>query len=240
MTGFATRRSENDSYSWIWDIRSVNSKGLDIRLRVPDWIEGLEPKLRAAFGKRLGRGNVSLSLRVSSDETDDALGVDAVRLDQALQAIDTVNDAAIGSLATVSAADILRLPGVLISGGGTRDTSVLCADLLADFPALLDDLIEMRRSEGTALTQVLTGQLDHVETLVEQAIELAPERLEKSKSVMSEALARINGSDGADPARVAQELALIAVKADVTEELDRLTTHITAAREMLSAKGSDY
>ena len=198
MTGFATRRGTAMGYDWVWDVRSVNGKGFDLRLRLPDWVEGLEAAVRAATGARVSRGNVTLGLR----------------------------------LARGAGAEALR--GVLDQGGETDDTTPLLAALLADFAPLLEDFTQMRAAEGRALSAIIAAQIDRIAELSAVARDAAEARRPLMEQALRDNLARVlAGAAEADPARVAQELALMAVKADVTEELDRLGAHVTAARALL-------
>jgi uncharacterized protein (TIGR00255 family) len=244
MTGFAARKGQGASHGWTWDLRSVNGKGLDLRLRVPDWIDGLEAALRAELGRVLGRGNVSLTLKVMRDETGEgaaALRVNPAALQAVLRALGTVEDAAMQAgvtLAQPTAADVLSVRGVLDQATGDEDTAPLRAAILADLPALLADFNAMRAAEGAALQGVVAAQLDRIAALIHDAAAEAEARREASATALREALAKVlANADGVDEARLTQELALIAVKNDVTEELDRLTAHVAAARALLAEPG---
>lgn len=244
MTGFAARRGQGAGHSWGWDIRSVNGKGLDLRLRVPDWIDGLELALRGELAKGINRGNVSLSLRVARDGMGDGaegLRVNAPALAAVLAAMATVEQAAMDAGVTLgqgTAADVLAVRGVLDTSATEIDTAPLRAAILADLPPLLADFAVMRATEGAALQAVIAGQLDEVARLTTAAAIEAAARRDAASSALREALARVlANADGVDEARLAQELALIAVKNDVTEELDRLSAHIVAARALLADAG---
>lgn len=239
MTGFAARKGQGAGYSWGWDLRSVNGKGLDLRLRVPDWIDGLEAALRAELGKALGRGNVSLSLRVTREGGEEApLRVNAPALTAVLKALGTVEAAAMEAgvtLAQATAADVLTIRGVLDTGSADEDTAPLRSAILADLPALLAEFNAMRAAEGAALNTVIAAQLDRIDSLTQEATAEADARRDAMAASLREALAKVlANADGVDEARLTQELALIAVKNDVTEELDRLTAHIAAARALLA------
>ena len=241
MTGFASATGAFETYSWAWELRSVNARGLDMRLRVPDWISGLETVLRTRLGKSLKRGSVSLTLRVSREEEAGTLSLNPAQLKAVLSALAEVEDQALQdgiSLAPSKASDILNLRGVLESGGAEEDTAALSEALAKAFEPLLQAFIEMRQGEGAALAAVLADQLDQVETLVQSAMSAAENRRGDVTRQLQEALARVvDNTDAVEPARVAQELAMIAVKSDITEELDRLRAHVAAARELLQAGG---
>ncbi|MCE6952856.1 YicC family protein [Cereibacter sphaeroides] len=237
MTGFATRKGQAQGHAWVWEIRSVNGKGLDLRLRVPDWIEGLEPALRSDLGKALQRGSVSLSLKVAAEGGAEGLRVNIATLQAVLRGLSEVEAAARGTgltLAPPTAAEVLAQRGVLEQGAGLEDTAPLRAALLADLPGLLADFHTMRRSEGAALDRLIRVQLDRIEALTAEAATEAEARRTAAPLALRENLARLlAASEGLDETRIAQELALLAVKQDVTEELDRLGAHVAAARALL-------
>ena len=243
MTGFAARKGQGAGWSWLWDLRSVNGKGLDLRLRVPDWIDGLEPALRSELGKALQRGNVSLTLKVTREQGDAeaALRLNPAGVTAVLEALRQVEVAAMASGVTLrqaTAADVLATRGVIDAFGAEADTGPLRAALLADLPALLAAFQAMRAAEGAALARVIAGQLAVMAGLTNDAAIGAAARQQAAATALREGVARLMASgEGLDPTRLAQELALLAVKSDVTEELDRLTAHIAAAGTLLEETG---
>ncbi|NHX28287.1 YicC family protein, partial [Escherichia coli] len=147
MTGFASAQGGNDSYRWTWDMRSVNAKGLDLRLRLPDWVGGLEQAIRAELSARIKRGNISLNLRVSREAGAEALPIDPTALEAALIGIATVERAAQShglTLRQTSAAEVLAMRGVQQAGQADDDTAPLLKALMADLPALIDAFNAMR------------------------------------------------------------------------------------------------
>jgi uncharacterized protein (TIGR00255 family) len=242
MTGFAARTGEAEGQSWAWEARSVNGKGLDLRLRLPEGIDGLEAAVRAEAQARFARGNVTVTLRLDRAAATGGPSVDAAGLGRALDALIEVEAAAAARgqiLRATSAAEILAMRGVLdTSGTGAPDDGAALKDaLLADAAALLDALRHMRAAEGRALYEILTGQLARIESLAAEAAAEAEARAPVQAEALRAALARVvDGAEAADPARVAQELALIAVKSDVTEEIDRLKAHVAAARALLQER----
>ena len=244
MTGFAARKGQGAGHSWAWDIRSVNGKGLDLRVRLPDWIDGLELALRGELSKALGRGNVALSLKVLRDGMGE--GVEGLRLNHAalqaaLAALREVEDQAmqIGvTLGQATASDVLALRGVLDSSAAEVDTAALRGAIMADLPALLADFNAMRAGEGTALNGVISAQIDRIAALVTEAQAAASARQGEAALGLRDAIAKILAhTDAADEARLAQELAILAVKNDITEEIDRLTAHVAAARALMADAG---
>ncbi|WP_050927687.1 YicC/YloC family endoribonuclease [Aestuariivita boseongensis] len=242
MTGFASAKGALAPYSWGWELRSVNSKGLDLRLRVPDWISGLEAGLRAQLGRAVQRGSVTLSLRVMREDTGGVMQLNRAALEAVLTALAEVEAEALErgmTLAPSKAADLMSLRGVLETGSDEDDTTTLAKTLLAEAEALIADFLKMRAEEGVALDKILRGQLDQIAVLTDQAAALAEARKDDMAQALKANLARVmDNTDSADPQRVAQELALIAVKADVTEEIDRLRAHIDAAITLLDEAGA--
>jgi uncharacterized protein (TIGR00255 family) len=242
MTGFAAAKGETAGFSWVWDMRSVNARGLDIRLRVPDWIDGLEPAVRSAIQKSVARGSVSLSLKVARDTVEQALHIDPDALDRILTALKRIEVDAVAShdmrLSAMTAADVFSMPGVTAPARPDEDTGPLAKALLSDLAELLSAFNAMRGGEGKALAGVITGQLDQIAALVGTAKVAADARRETTAQNLRDNLARVlENSHSTDPDRVAQELAMIATKADVTEELDRMCAHVAAARALLAADG---
>ena len=240
MTAVASRTGVLGNLTWAWDIRSVNARGLDLRLRIPDSLDGLEAHLRKTLGAALARGNVTLNLRLAREEGASTLSVDPAQLDVVLQALDQVQERAFEmgvTLAQPNAADVLNQRGVLTTAKTERDDADLIKALTADFEPLLAALQDMRGAEGAALHQVVTVQIDEIETLVADAAHAANARKPAMEKTLKTALQRVAEAVDFDQPRIAQELALIAVKADVTEEIDRLIAHIAAARALLASDG---
>ncbi|MEP5729696.1 MAG: YicC/YloC family endoribonuclease [Sulfitobacter sp.] len=242
MTGFASANAVDAPFSWSWEVRSVNGRGLDLRLRVPDWVDGLEAGLRKKLSAVAARGNITCNLRLTRDEGAGGLSVNESQLQTVLDALQQIESRAMDagvSLAPSKATDIVTMRGVLEQVSADDDTSALCAMLLADFDAVLADFDAMRTREGAALHAVLSDQLDEVAQLTSDAVDLISSRQEAISVNLRTNLSRVmDNLDGADPDRIAQELALIAVKADITEEVDRLKAHVIAAREHLSQGGA--
>lgn len=242
MTGFASGQGEALGLTWTWDLRSVNARGLDIRVRVPDWVDGLEQALRAAISKRLARGNVTVSLRLQSTMTDSVQELNEAQLDRVLTAMLRIEAEAMArglSLTASSAADLIIVRGVMDAPQQSTDPAELRTTLVTDFASVLDQFIVSRQTEGAALVDVLTGQVDQISHLVDQAADVAQARKGERAEKMRAAMARVmDAQESVDEQRVAQELALIAVKADVTEEIDRLRAHVEAARALLAASGA--
>lgn len=240
MTGFAPVSGSFEDWTFTGDIRSVNGRGLDVRCRVPDWVEGLEPALRKAVQGRVARGSVTVSLRVQRDETAPEMVLNEAQLEAALKLLSQIeaNAASAGlDLVPTKASDIAAMRGVVEQREtGADDTKALLGAILGTFEDALSQFQEDRAREGDSLKSVLAGQLDDVERLRSAALAAAGDRTEMARATMERNLSRLlDATEVPDEARLLQELALIAVKTDVTEELDRLTAHVAAARGLLEA-----
>ena len=237
MTGYATRRGQGAGQTWVWDLRGVNGKGLDLRLRIPDGIDGLEPGIRAEVARVVSRGNLSLNLKVESEAgAGGSLRVNTGVLADVLRALSQVEAAAMDlgvTLAQATQAEVLAVRGVLDFGTVEVEQGPLKAALLADLPGLLTDFNAARGAEGAALAAVLTAQLDRIAGLAAEARVTAAARTETAAETLRAQVARVL-ADGVDEGRLAQELAVLAARADVTEELDRLDAHVTAACALLA------
>lgn len=242
MTGFAAGQGAKGDFSWTWEIRSVNAKGLDLRIRVPDWIEGLETELRKQVSGALKRGNVTVNLRLSREDTAGAQRLNSQQLDQVLTALAEIEQQAITrhvSLAPSTAAEIIALRGMMEQDEEATDTAQLRSTLVEDFQSVLASFCDMRSGEGATLRSVLAAHLDEIETLVIAAQAAAEARRPKARETLMLALAAVlDGAAEVDEDRIAQELALLAVKSDITEEINRLHAHVKAARELVAAQSS--
>jgi len=241
MTAFASRSGSLGPVGWSWDLRGVNGRGLELRLRLPDGVEGLEAEARKRLAAALTRGNVTLALKLARSDAAQGPTLDNDELTRVLDALDAVQTRAVGmgvTLGQPTAADVLAQRGVRTHALPETDTSLVPA-LLTDLDRLIADFDTMREGEGAALAAVLAAQVDEIEALVAQAEAQLPARAEQTRAALRRALDRIT-AEGAplDEDRLAQELALVAVKADVTEELDRLRAHVQAARDLLGQGGA--
>ena len=241
MTGFASGTGSQSPHSWAWELRSVNGKGQELRLRVPDWIDGLEIGLRKKLSAATARGNITLSLRLTRDENEGATQISRVQLASVLRAMADVEQEAMEaglSLAPSKASDIVAMRGVLETATTQDDVGPLREALLFEADALIAAFNDMRETEGRALYEVLQVQLQEVANLTEQAKTFAVARADTIANNLRRNLARVlENTEGLEEDRIAQELAMIAVKSDVTEEIDRLGAHVDAARDLIAEGG---
>jgi len=238
MTGFATLDGARDLLSWQWEVRSVNGKGLDLRLRLAEGFESLEKAIREAAPAYVSRGNVSLSLKIKQRDSQAVPRVNEAVLQAILQAVIQTNAAAEQQgikTCPISAPDLLGLRGVMEYVAEENVSRYILAEVSAQIPALFELFQQARQAEGAALLRILTAQLDRVAELL-AAVEISAEaRLAKSgEALRRKVVALLDATELADEPRLQQELAILAVKADVTEEIDRLKAHIEAARVLLA------
>ena len=238
MTAYASRMGSDAGTTWMWEMRGVNARGLDLRLRLPDGLDGFEATLRTALKKALHRGNISLTLKLGRDDIAEQLALDTAQLDRVLDALDQVQERAFSmgvTLGQPTAADVLTQRGVIVQGNGFEISDGLVAALTADIAPLLDDFTAMRVGEGAALAKVISAQLETTGTLIALASDAAEARKPEMAATLRENMTKVlRDVAEVDDARLAQELALLAVKQDVTEELDRLRAHVAAAQAMVA------
>ncbi len=236
MTGFARVEGGADTCVWTWEAKSVNAKGLDVRLRLPRILDALEARAREGVAKRFKRGNISLNLEIEWNKPLSVLSVNEDVLAQILKAVSKIQ-AALPQARAPGVDGILALKGVLEqteSALGDEEAVALEKDILSALDAVLEQLADGREAEGQRLGAVLHDQLADIEALCEQADALAalqPDAIRKRLVQQLHAL----GEDvpAVDADRLAQEVVLVVIKADVREELDRLVAHIAAARDLL-------
>ncbi len=239
MTGYARAGGAALGCRFQIEIKSVNSRGLDVRMRLAHGLDALEPELRRRIGDTLARGAVSLSISLQRD----GAGREVVINQQALGAVLDALDALAGRVE----ADRPRLDGVLALQGvlETRETSMtaeaeenLHAMILEQVDICLDDLVASRRTEGDRLTNVLISRIEEIEALTKQAEEHPSRSREAILARLREQVADLDvAGSGLSEERLHQEAMLLATKADIREELDRLTAHIKSARQLIANGG---
>lgn len=242
MTGYADFSDAAEGIGWTWEVRSVNGRGLDVRVRLPEGVEVLDAAVRAAAGRVLARGSVSATLRLTRSATSGSPRLNRAALDAVIAAALAASEVAAAQgldLAPMTAADLIGARGVLETDAGlTGDDAGFVARIAAGLDGLFASLAAARAAEGRALGAVIGAQLDRVAALAAAARNTALARGQRSGELLRTRVEAVLGTSApVDEARLAQELALIAVKADVTEELDRLEAHVVAARELLAAGG---
>jgi uncharacterized protein (TIGR00255 family) len=238
MTGYATAEGAAPGLRWTWEMRGVNARGLDLRLRLPEGLGALEAPLRKRLSERLARGSVNVSLRLTRSDATGAAGIDPAALEAALTALRQVRTAAEAQgmeMAAPSPAEVLSLRS--LSDSAAAPDLPESELLLSEAEALLDAFIAARQAEGTALADILGTQVERISELTEAAANAAEARAESQASTFRANVRKLLDETDLDEGRLAQELALLAVKSDVTEEIDRLRAHVAAARELLAKGG---
>ena len=238
MTGFARAEGGTD-LRWTWELRSVNGKGLDIRIRMPPGMERLEPAVREQVSSRFARGNIQVLLSVDGRSTTQRVIVNEAVLSQVIDAMARIKEKVAATAPTLDG--ILSIRGVLEAGDETvdeADQASIDAAILAGLGSAIDGLSEARAREGAALGTILGGRIDEIARLAGLA-ESAPVRQpEAIRARLAEQVATLlDAAPALDPHRLHQEAVILATKADIREELDRLEAHVTAARELLAKGG---
>ena len=237
MTGFAESSGSHEGLRWRWDAKSVNGKGLDLRLRTPQGFDALEQPARMLATERFRRGNFQISLNVESQGNVRGLNVDPVALAAAVKLAREV--AAETGLAPARIDGLLALKGVIVPdepaaldnvARGHRDAEILKSLALA-----FELLGKARAGEGAKLAALIRGQIDEVAKLTAEAGQLAAAQPAALKERLSAQLTELLGAVPLSEDRLAQEVALLATRADVREELDRLGAHVEEARRLLAS-----
>lgn len=240
MTGFARRDGSTDGFAWHWEVRSVNGRGLDVRLRLAAGFESLETKVREAVAKALTRGNVSINLAVNRLTAASEIRLNEAALTQVVRAAARVRELTGGEPPRPEG--LLAIKGVLEISDESQspeELETVHAAMLQDVSAALAALVEARAAEGGRLGDIITDQIAEIERLV-TLVESSPARTPEAIAVrLKDLVARLLDADsGFDPVRLHQEAVLLATRADVEEELRRLRVHIAAARDLLKEPGA--
>ena len=236
MTGFARASGAAGTWSWAVEARSVNGRNLEVRFRAPPGFEGLERAAREAAQARFQRGQVHVGVQARRTETGGRAQVDVEALERLIALSRGYVDA--GNVGRPTFDGLLALRGVMVEteeGDDPDAREALEAAMAASVLEALDGLKAARREEGVALAPVLDGMVARIEALVATAGDLAATQPEALKERFARRIAELAGNGAELQERIVQEAALLAVKADVREELDRLTAHVAAARALLSA-----
>jgi len=236
MTGFARVEGQIDGFAWVWELKSVNGKALDLRFRFPAGYDALEAPCKALLGDRIKRGSVNISLAITEATRAAQLKINETVLGQVIGLLNSLEG-------QIDAAPP-RLDGLLSIRGvmelvddqpGPEVREARLTALTSSFGAAADALVAARDGEGERIGRVLAQRLDEISAFVSEAEQAAATQPDAIRTRFKQQIADL--LDGASPVgedRLAQELALILARADVREELDRLTAHIQGARELLA------
>jgi uncharacterized protein (TIGR00255 family) len=237
MTGFARAEGSVNGFGWSWEVRSVNSRSLDIRLRLPSGFEAVEAGARTAISGLFARGSVNGTLSLDRSGRPPTLSINQNALDQIIEIANELSGRVDAEKPRIDG--LLSIRGV-VEANDREDTAQERAELedaiRRSFEEAVQSLRRARNEEGARLDGVVSNHIDEIESLSQQAASLAamlPAALEKR---LHEQIATICREDPKlSEERIAQEVALLLVKADVREELDRLSAHVSAARDLLKA-----
>ena len=231
MTGFATAETVVASQKLVWEIRSVNHRYLDLSFRLPEEVRSLEPKLRAEIGSTVKRGKVDCTLKLVANAAEPAAAT--LNLDK-LMALGELEDRVLRQrpeAGRLTVAEILRWPGVLEDDQSLRDA--LAEPALASFGEAVAALATAREREGARLVDNLVERLDGIDELMAAIGDYLADAAPRYRDKLLERVAKLDVD--VNPERLEQEIALVAQRADVSEEADRLKGHVEELRDILTS-----
>ena len=238
MTGFARAEGRTERAHWTWETKSVNGRGLDVRCRLPAGTEALEPAVQAAARKRLARGHINIALRFAWAPEATAVRVNRPLLDSVVELARDLGD--VPGIEPARLDGLMRLRGVVEVGEPEESDDARAereAAMRTSVDQALDGLAVARRAEGASIVVVLGALLDDIAARVGDAENTAAAQPERLRARLREQLVEFSDAVPALPEdRLAQEVALLLVKSDIREELDRLNVHVGAARDLLAAE----
>lgn len=237
MTGFARADGRGHGARWTWEIRSVNGKGLDVRFRGPPGMERIEPDARSRVAARFSRGSLQLSLTVVRDAETANVRVNREALAELVRIARDLS----GPDAPAPSIDrLFSVRGIVeLADSDEAASDEAIAEILATLDQGLDALAATRQQEGAIVAKLLTERLDRIGALTERARSNPARSPEAIRARLADQVAvLIDASSRLDPDRLHQEAALLATRADIAEELDRLTAHVEAARGLLAEGGA--
>jgi uncharacterized protein (TIGR00255 family) len=239
MTGFARAAGSSGPWRLTWELKAVNAKGLDARLRLAPPFDAIEPDARAKLVQKLTRGTIQAGFTAQREITTPEVRVNQDLLRKLMTAIAAIPLPEMISPATLDG--LLSVRGVVeISDAAENEAEILAAraSALELLDTALESLVTMRRSEGAVLETVLSARLERIAALT-QVADLSPARKpEAIQARLAQSLAMLAGNSNFDQNRLHQEALMLAAKADIREELDRLGAHTTAARDLLAKGGA--
>ncbi len=241
MTGFSRATGTHGVWSWTWELKSVNAKGLDVRLRLPMGFDGFEPSARAMMSKVFSRGNISAGLILKLTQSASGYRINEDHLSVLLEAISKLKEQ-VPDASPPSLDGLLGLKGVIEPIEDDVDEearSSLETALMKSLQEAAHDLAKVRNEEGSRLTAALESLISTIEDLCMQAGAVAETQETAIRSRMKEQISAImEDVSGLDAGRLEQEVAILMTKADIREELDRLASHVESVRELMRAGGA--
>jgi uncharacterized protein (TIGR00255 family) len=237
MTGFARTTGQWRDLTWVWELKSVNGKALDIRFRLPPGFDAVETPARNAASAKLKRGNVQVNLAVSNQSASGTIRVNEELLSQLIVIAERVRERINGP--ALQAEQLLSLRGVLESEESKLTEDEIKerdAAIVSSFDAAVVELVSVRLAEGARLTAVMQAQFEKIAALTEAARSNPSRMPDATRARIAAQVEKLIGqADSLDPQRLHQEAILVATRADIQEELDRLQSHIAAAQALMKS-----
>jgi uncharacterized protein (TIGR00255 family) len=237
MTGFARASGSHLAETWVWELKSVNGKAFDARLRLPQGFDHLEIPAKQMLAQHFKRGNLQINLSMQSAAGEERISINRDVLEQYLVLAEELRNRT-GALPP-SSESLLALRGVVETKSETRseeDQLLIDEAILKSFNQAVVELVKNRDEEGAKLFSILKSQLDHIETCRTNAIKHPSRQIETIKQKLKDQVAQLIELHKFDDQRLHQEAVMLATRADIQEELDRLGAHISAARDLLKSK----
>lgn len=232
MTAFAQATVISNGFQMSWELRSVNHRYLENQFRLPETLRALEPAAREQIRRRIKRGKIDATLKLEPEASEPQLAINSALLGRVIAAAEEIKSAVPNATAP-NTLDLLKWPGVLANP--QADQAVLMDAATDLFDNALERLIEARHSEGARLLEILDQQFISIEEIIEFVRPLGDNIMQLQQQRLQQKLHELEVK--ADPARLEQEVALLAQRADIREELDRLGIHVDEARKLLNAAG---
>jgi uncharacterized protein (TIGR00255 family) len=239
MTGFARAAGSAGRWRLAWELKSVNAKGLDARLRLSPPFDAIEPDARARLSRKLNRGTIHATLAAQRETTTSEIRVNQDLLRKLIAAIAEIPLPLMISPATLDG--LLSVRGVVDIADAADDEAEIVrtrASALELLDTALDALVSMRQSEGAVLASIIATRLEKIAALTQAADACPARKPEAIQARLAQSLALLAGNTNFDQIRLHQEALMLAAKADIREELDRLAAHATAARDLLANGGA--
>lgn len=241
MTGFTRGQGsfsyQNKTYAWVWEIKSVNAKGLDVKTRIPQWLSGLDEEVKKLCAVYFARGTVNVSLDITSDGAEPDVLLNTELLAKLTAKVSEIYLAGPESFAKPNPADLLNISGVVTVKENTPDeeeVAALKAALLASFKTSAEALAQDRRNEGAKIYDALQNILVQIKQTTDKAAAVYAGVNDKIKAKVISQINELAADVNVSEERLGQEALLLIMKADVKEELDRLYVHIKTAGELLA------
>lgn len=236
MTGFARASGSADWGSWVWEAKSVNGRGLDSRVSTPSALDGVDHAIKAGISQRFVRGSLQISLRIEMADGGAEMSVNEGALKVLMEAYERAD----GALATGAAlATLMSFKGVVDVGAASvrslADNADAIAALIKSGEEVLDQLKETRLEEGRKLDILLSGHLSDIARITADAVAFAADQVTYVQAIFRKRMTELDHDGHVSEDRIASEIAVLATKADVTEELDRLLAHIKTGHDLLKS-----